>query len=83
MDQEPIARVASSGFQGHGCAFCGMPIPVGDAEQFPMRVDVGGRGTWLWAHRTCLCDRVIPNVRRALEQLPPAAPDDVWPRRSA
>lgn len=81
MSKKPIVHLSAAGFQGHGCAFCGVGIPADAPDQFPLRIVLGGRATQLWVHRACMDRRVTESLRRTLEKLPPARVEDVLPER--
>jgi hypothetical protein len=67
----------------HGCAFCGNRILFDEPDQLPLIIPNGGGEHRFWAHRACFRERVQPQMQAAVDRIPPARREDVFPKRPA
>ncbi len=67
MSDKPHAVGTPSGFRGHGCLFCHVPIPPDDHGELELTVTGSGKPNRFWAHRRCFRDALHPQVRATME----------------
>jgi hypothetical protein len=80
---EPIRFVAVGEVTAHGCAFCGGRILFDEPDQLPLVIPNGGREHRFWVHRACFRERVRPHLQAAVDRIPAARREDVFPPRDA
>ena len=81
LEDDVNMRLDESGFRGHGCAVCGLTIPVSEATQIPITITAGGRYFRYWTHRECFRACLNARLRASVENIPSVGPEEIFPSR--